>query len=224
MRGGPRRSSTRLHDQVRGHWPVTDREYCASESAHAFWFLAPFVQGMLDAYAAYGLEPLTTEERDQMWREQMVMAELNRIPAEMFPKSQADADDYFAQMRPLLAVNEQASRAIAFNYPTPWNSEIVPPALVPLTRVFVESGTALLPDYALKLIRQERPAIVKRATIAAYRPVYQTIARTPVLRDAIANACGEPSRTLVSEARAARRAGSSASPTSAGSVGVGTAA
>jgi uncharacterized protein (DUF2236 family) len=193
-----------IHSRITGQWPVGGRVYSASEPDNLLWFLAPFVQGQLEAYEAYGLEPLAAEERDQMWREQTVLAELNEIPTSIWPQSQADADDYFARMRPLLGVNEPGALALAAAYPKLQYSPYFPSALAPLMWVTNEAGTALLPDYALNLIGQQRPAIAKTAAIALYRPLYRQIARTPVVRDAIAASCGDPSRTLVRNARLAR--------------------
>ncbi len=196
-----------VHDRIVGDWPVTGREYRASDPDNLMWLLTPFIQGLLDAYAAYGVERLTPEERDQMWQEQRITAQLNRIPPEMFPGSQAEADEYFAKMRPTLALTEQSAHIIGSVYATPWTPDIIPAPLVPLVRVAAEAGTALLPDYVQGIIGEQRPAWACRATIAAYRPVLQAAARTPVLRDLPSVIAGGSSRELVREARALQSRG-----------------
>ncbi|GAA2436471.1 oxygenase MpaB family protein [Mycolicibacterium llatzerense] len=197
-----------MHDTIKGHWAVTGREYCASEPDNLLWLLVPVTQLVLDAYATYGIEPLTMAERDQMWREQAVTAELNRIPLELFPKSQAEADAYFERMRPHLGLNEASARAMRIaTYPTIWNSTAVPVALVPIWRILMEAASVLLPDYAAKLVGQERPSIVRRATIAAYKPLFAVWARTPYLCDATAKLAGGASYEMIRNARELMSAG-----------------
>ncbi|WP_344258714.1 oxygenase MpaB family protein, partial [Mycolicibacterium llatzerense] len=193
-----------MHDTIKCHW--NGRDYCASDPENLLWLYVPFMQATMDAYDAYGPSRLTPEERDQMWREVEVIALLNRIPAEMIPTSQAEADKYFEEMRPRLAVIEESAYAHRLVFPLLWDNGIVPVALVPLVRLVEECATALTPDYVLKLHGQYRPAFVRRATIAAYRPLFRAMALTPGLRDALPRVAGEPVLSMVRDARARRAA------------------
>jgi len=190
-----------MHERVRGEWPVTGREYCAAEPENLLWFLMTQGQGMLTAYDAYMPRALTPEEHDRFWIEYVAQSTLNRIPEEMAPKNQAEADAYFAAKRPHLAVVEAGQRVIGASFPPPWGGELSPfPVNLPV-RAAGEMILAILPDYALKLIGHERPALVKKATIVAHRPLFAALS-TPGVRDIVPWLVSEQSRALLRQARA----------------------
>lgn len=194
-----------MHDTIKCHW--NGRDYCASDPENLLWLYVPFMQAAMTAYDAYGPSPrLTPEERDQMWREVEIIGLLNRIPAEMIPTSQAEADKYFEEMRPRLAVTAESAYAHRLVFSRPWDSPVFPAALVPLIRIVEECATALTPHYVLELYGQYRPAFFRRATIAAYRPLFRAMALTPGVRDAIAQVAGEPYPSMLRTARARRAA------------------
>lgn len=193
-----------IHDRISGTWVVTGREYQASDPQNLLWLLVPWIQTGMDAYDLYGPRKLTAAQRDQMWRENVVTAELNRIPAHLYPQSQADADDYFAMMRPQLALTEQGARLIRALLAAPWDSELVPAPFVPLYRALTQSAVPLLPDYMLKIIGSGRSTLGNKVTAAAWRPLYRALDLPPT-RDLAANIMSEQCRSLVRTARAALR-------------------
>lgn len=194
-----------MHDTVKCDWQ--GREYCASEPRNLLWLFVPFFDQLIKAHDAYARKPLTLQERDQIWREAKVIGLANRIPEEMVPTSQAEADEYLADMRPRLAVTAEARAVQRLIFAKPWATDaIVPMPLVPLVRLVLESGVALAPDYVLSLYGSSRPSLVRKATIAAYRPLFRALEVTPVVRDAFPMVLGKQYRAMVREARAARKA------------------
>jgi uncharacterized protein (DUF2236 family) len=193
-----------IHDRINGTWAVTGREYHASDPENLLWLLVPWIQTEMDAYDLYGPRTLTPAQRDQMWRENLVTAELNRIPARLYPHSQADADDYFAMMRPQLALSEQGSRLARALLAAPWDSELVAAPLVPFYRALTQSAVPLLPDYMLRILGAGRFGLANKMTAATLRPLFRALDR-PGTQDLIANVMGAQCRDLVGNARAAQR-------------------
>jgi uncharacterized protein (DUF2236 family) len=193
-----------IHDRTNGTWAVTGREYHASDPENLLWLLVPWMQTQMDAYDLYGPRKLTPAQRDQMWRENVVTAELNRIPARLYPHNQAEADDYFAMMRPELALTEQGSRLVRALLAAPWDSELVAAPLVPLYRALTQSAVPLLPDYMLRIIGAGRSPRANKAAAAMLRPLFRALDQPPT-RDMVANVMGGQCRELVRTARAAQR-------------------
>ncbi|MEV6558187.1 oxygenase MpaB family protein [Nocardia sp. NPDC051756] len=198
-----------IHDHVTGTWgPTGDRVHSASEPRNLLWLLIPYGQSALDAYDAYGPRRLTVEERDRYWREESaIVGELNRIPASMMPKSQADADTYLEGERANLAMTE-AARGVADLVFPPRVAGLIPhPAALPL-QVAASAGIALIPDYAMRLLGENPyPATLKAAIRIAHRPLFTALAATPGVRDAIPLSVSSPLRALVRRARIAARTG-----------------
>ncbi|MGX1806090.1 oxygenase MpaB family protein [Nocardia sp. NPDC055321] len=199
----------RIHDHVRGTWaPTGDRVHSASEPRNLLWLLIPYGQCTLDAYDAYGPRRLTRAERDRYWREESsIVGELNRIPADMMPRSQADADAYLAAERPNLAMTE-AGRGVADLVFPPRVAGVLPhPAAVPV-QIAASSGIALIPDHLMRLMGETPyPSAMKAAIRAVHRPLFAAMASTPGVRDAIPLSVSAPLRALVRRARTAARTG-----------------
>ncbi|WP_234798135.1 oxygenase MpaB family protein [Mycobacteroides chelonae] len=198
-----------MHDHVIGTWgPTGERQHCASEPRNLMWLLIPYGQGALDAYDAYGPRPLTLEERDRYWREEStIVGDLNRIPRDMMPQSQAEVDDYLEAERANLALTE--SGRFAFDAFNPRPRQGLKQALTALPmRAALASGIALTPDYLMRLYGAEPyPALVKEAVRIAHRPMFAALSSTPVVRDTIPLAVSAPVRTLIRRARACARTG-----------------
>ncbi|AEF39625.1 oxygenase MpaB family protein [Hoyosella subflava] len=199
----------RIHDHVTGTWgPTGDRVHSASEPRNLMWLLIPYGQTALDAYDAYGPRRLTPEERDRYWREEStVVGELNRIPRELMPQSQAEVDAYFEAERHNLAFTEAAMRVTDVFFPRPIAGIIPAPSALPM-RIALASGVAIAPDYLMRLLgREPYPGPVKTAIKAVHRPLFAAMASTPTLRDAIPLTVSDSVRTLVRRARTAARTG-----------------
>ena len=194
-----------LHDTVKCEWQ--GREYCASEPRSLLWLFVPFFTQLMDIYDAFGSEPLTAEERDQLWREVKVIGLVNRIPEEMIPTSQAQAQAYLDEMRPLLSITAEAADMNRLVFAKPWSTEgFLPLPLTPLVAAVLESGVAFAPEYVLRMYGTSRSPLARKAVIAAYRPAYKLLEKTPGLRDAFPMIIGKPYVEMVREARAARAA------------------
>lgn len=84
---------------------------------------------------------------------------------------------------------------------------LVPAATALRVRAVAASGLALFPDYAMHLLgRQPYSTSKKLALRAVHRPLYASLAATPMVRDgslAVSDSC----RTVVRRARVAARTG-----------------
>ncbi|MBJ8342122.1 DUF2236 domain-containing protein [Antrihabitans sp. YC3-6] len=198
-----------MHDHVKGTWgPTGDRVHCASEPRNLMWLLIPYGQAALDAYDAYGPRRLTAEERDRYWREEStIVGDLNRIPRELMPQSQAEVDAYLETERANLALTEVG--LYVYNVFAPKPTTGVVPALMALPmRIVLATGLAITPNYLVRLYGMvPYPAAIKTAIRITHRPLFAALTATPGLRDAIPLSVSAPVRTLVRQARAAARTG-----------------
>lgn len=198
-----------IHDHVSGTWgPTGDRVHSASDPHNLMWLLIPYGQAALDAYDAYGPRRLTLEERDRYWREEStIVGDLNRIPRELMPQSQAEVDAYLEAERANLALTEAGLSVADLFFPRLMSGFLPTPTAIPL-RIALASGIVLTPDYLLRLLgREPYPAAIKAAIKIAHRPLFSALAATPVLRDVIPLSVSAPVRKLVRRARDAARTG-----------------
>jgi uncharacterized protein (DUF2236 family) len=200
-----------VHDHVRGTWaPTGDRVHVASEPHNLMWLLIPFANALLDAYDAYGPKSLTAEDRDRVWRDEVtVIGELNRIPLDMMPKSQAEVAEYFESQRPFLAMTAAAQAAINLIFPSLIRGDgPLPPVAVLPARLLAAAGVALVPDYALQiLLRRPYSRSEKWAIRAAARPVYAPLCALPASRDLLPRLISPACRAVVEKARTNAKTG-----------------
>jgi len=198
-----------MHDHVTGTWgPTGDRVHCASEPRNLMWLLIPYGQAALDAYDAYGPRRLTLEERDRYWREEStIVGDLNRIPRELMPQSQAEVDAYLEAERANLALTEAGLYVNNVFAPKP-TMGVKDALLAGPMRIALSTGLAITPNYLVRLYGMvPYPAAVKAVIRITHRPLFAALAATPVVRDAIPLSVSAPVRTLVRRARIAARTG-----------------
>ncbi len=88
-----------IHKRVRGHDPVTGRAYSADDPDAQLWVHLAQWYSYLVAHRVY-VGDLTPEDEDRFVAEGVPVATLVGTPAEMVPRSVAEARAYFEGVRP----------------------------------------------------------------------------------------------------------------------------
>ena len=100
----------RIHSHINGVRP-DGVEYHALDPELIAWVHTCIPWAIMEAFHRYG-RPLSEAERDQYLAEQAPIGRMGG--AEWVPETMAELDAYVERMRPLMAMNEQTRRFIAF--------------------------------------------------------------------------------------------------------------
>lgn len=181
-----------IHKRVRGHDPVSGREYSAEDPDAQVWVHLAQWYSYLVAHRVY-VGDLTPEEEDRFVAEGVRVATLVGTPAQLVPSSVAEARAYFEDVRPSLCLTEGAVEAVAFvtgrRLPRTWQQA----AVLPGTRVLGTAAVATIPRDLRRLMGVDRPGFIDAAEIAAVRaalPPTQLLAPL-VLRRIIGGGAGD---------------------------------
>jgi uncharacterized protein (DUF2236 family) len=171
----------RMHKRVRGVDPVTGREYSADDPATQVWVHTVEVHSFLAAYKAIA-GPVSDEEADEYFAENVRVAELVGTPASMVPSSVAEVREYFAAVRPELRMSPAANDAIGFVLHPPLGARELWHLQLPL-RTISNTALALVPRDLRRLAGVDRSPAVDAAVLATARPLINAL-RLPLVRDA----------------------------------------
>ena len=177
----------RVHSLVRGTAP-DGRAYRADDPGLLTWVHTAEVSCFLAGYQAFSGDPLTPQECDRYYAEVAVLAE--HLGARDVPRSAAEAASYIARMRPQLAATPAALEAVGFLRAF---GRDAPERLV--TRVLMNGGISLLPDWARRQLGIRRPSAVR---VLLDRPAAR------LLGDFLIWACGPSEFVVESRARIER--------------------
>lgn len=170
-----------IHKHVRGHDPVTGRPYSAEDAHSQVWVhLAQWYSYLISHRIFVG--DLTPEQEDRYLAEGVAIATLVGTPAEMVPKSLAEARAYFEEIKPSLCLTEGAVEAIAFVTGRRWPKTLQQAAVLPGTRLLGTAAVATIPRDLRRLMGVDRPTAIDVFEIAAVRatlPLGQLLA--PIL-------------------------------------------
>lgn len=181
-----------IHKRVRGHDPVTGRPYSADDAEAQVWVHLAQWYSYLVAHRIF-VGDLTPEQEDRYVAEGVAVATLVGTPADMVPKSVAEARAYFEEIRPSLCVTEGAVEAIALVTGRRWPKTLQQAAVLPGTRLLGSAAIATIPRDLRRLMGVDRPAAVDMFEIAAVRatlPVGQLLAPI-LLRRVIGGSIGD---------------------------------
>jgi uncharacterized protein (DUF2236 family) len=148
----------RVHARVTGIEPLTGRPYRANEPANQLWVHVTGWHSALYAYETYGSGPLSARDEARYWKECRIASELQDLDPADVPASRAAVRDYFASMRPRLAVSEPA-RAIIHSLlhpPVPW--QLAP--FAPLLDVLAAATVATIPRHMRELGGLDQPELL----------------------------------------------------------------
>ena len=159
----------RIHKRVRGVDPVTGREYSADDPHTQVWVHTVEMHSFLAAYRAFA-GPISDEEADRYFAENVRVAELLGTPPELVPASLAEVRDYFARVRPELRMSPAAGDAIHFVLHPPLGTRDLLPFQLPL-RALSSGALALVPRDLRRLADVDRSPAIDAAAIATARPL-----------------------------------------------------
>jgi uncharacterized protein (DUF2236 family) len=132
----------RVHRKVRGIDPVTGKAYSADDPDTALWVHCVEVHSFLAAQRVHGRR-LTPEDEDAYFAENVVIATLLGVPADIVPASVAEMHAYFQSVRPQLCVSDAARDAISFVAEPPFTAELAA-YWVPL-KILARAAVAIVP-------------------------------------------------------------------------------
>jgi uncharacterized protein (DUF2236 family) len=141
-----------LHGKLRpGIEPETGRSFRVNDPELLTWVHCTEVESFLSCYRRSGA-PLAPGEGDRYVDEMRTSAELVGLRREDVPKTEAEIEDYYAQVRPELRVTRVARRNVlrGFAPPMPRWVEVATPAR-PAWVTLVGVAFALLPPWARRL-------------------------------------------------------------------------
>ncbi len=155
----------RLHARVTGIEPLSGRPYRATDPENQLWVHLTGWHSALYAYETYGPGHLLGGDETRYWKECAIASELQDLDPADVPDGRAAVRDYFASMRPRLAISEPA-RAIVESLlrpPVPW--QLAP--FAPLFPVLATATVATVPRHMRQLGGFDHPALLD----AAARPL-----------------------------------------------------
>jgi uncharacterized protein (DUF2236 family) len=187
-----------VHRRVRGIDPVTGTPYSADDPDTQVWVHTVEVHSFLAAHRVYGGDPLTAEEEDRYFAENVVVAELLGTPRELLPTSVEQVRAYFASVRPRLCVSDAARDAIAFVASPSPRGELA--LYWPALRVLGRAAVALVPRDLRRLAGIEGHAAVDTLSYAQVHALARVLA-LPGARGVLGRALGEGTRAVALQAR-----------------------
>lgn len=148
-----------IHGRVRGVAP-DGRPYSADDPALLRWVHVAEVDSFVRAYQRYAGR-LTPEEVDRYFAEISVVAEM--LGATDVPKSRAEVDAYYADVRGHLAAGEQARETYRFILTPPsWH-----PPIALSHAVIARAAVDLLPEWGRDLIGEVQVPVVEPLVVRA---------------------------------------------------------
>ena len=149
-----------IHDRVRGT-TEDGRPYDANDPALLTWVHVTEAYSFLQGYRRYSHIDLPGGAADRYFDECRRVAEA--LGARDVPRSEAEVDAYFRAVRPTLAYTERTRTVLDI-----LAQVRLPVPVASLSRdVFLHAGAALLPEWAVRMLRRT-PAQRARARMAAH--------------------------------------------------------
>ncbi len=141
-----------IHDQVRGVLP-DGTPYAANDPRLLAWVHVTETTSFLNAWARYAEPAISAADRDRYFAETARVAAA--LGADPIPRSQAEARELIAEMRPLLTCDAR-TREVARLVLT----QAAPNRMTePLHALTAQAGIDLLPDWARRLHGLQNPVL-----------------------------------------------------------------
>jgi uncharacterized protein (DUF2236 family) len=158
-----------MHRQVRGTMP-DGRPFSATDPGDIVWVGITQAYSIARAHVRYHPRPLEGRDLDRYFAEYAVINQ--RLGAPDSPRTLAEADDYFASMRPRLTVSEEVLQAVHFLRRPYGSATATRASSMLLSRV----ATDLVPGWALNLLGlRPRLPFAPCATRAAGEALMRTL-------------------------------------------------
>jgi uncharacterized protein (DUF2236 family) len=168
-----------LHRKLSGIEETTGRAYRVDDPDLLLWVHNGAVDSLLSTARRAGL-PLSDRDADAYVLEQMAAARLVGVPEELVPRTVADLDAYFEQIRPSLALTPAASDGVRrlFVPPMPGWVQVLTPAR-PAWGTFVSLGFATLPAWARQMYSMPGFTLTDAAASGALRAFRTALLAVP---------------------------------------------
>ena len=168
-----------LHRKLSGVEETTGRTYRVDDPDLLAWVHNCEVESLLTTARRAGV-PVTDEEADRYVAEQAVSAQLVGIPETLVPRSVADLDAYFEEIRPSLAATPAAVEGVRtlFLPPMPRWVQVLTPAR-PAWVTLASFGMATLPSWARRMYSLPGLALTDAAATAGLKAVRIALLRLP---------------------------------------------
>jgi uncharacterized protein (DUF2236 family) len=168
-----------LHRKLSGIEETTGRAYRVDDPDLLLWVHNGAVDSLLSTARRAGL-PLSDGDADAYVLEQMAAARLVGVPEDLVPRTVADLDAYFEQIRPSLALTPAASDGVRrlFVPPMPGWVQVLTPAR-PAWGTFVSLGFAALPAWARQMYSMPGFTLTDAAASGALRAFRTALLAVP---------------------------------------------
>jgi uncharacterized protein (DUF2236 family) len=154
----------RIHTRINGTRP-DGVPYRALDPELIAWVHTCIPWMAMTAFERYR-RPLSPQERDRYLSEQAMIGVMGG--ADDVPSSMAELDEYVAEMRPKMAVNEQTREFLGFLLTAPFLPNM-PEVMDRAAHVYlVHAGMSLAPDWARHLTGFHHPPLLQRVLFEPY--------------------------------------------------------
>lgn len=168
-----------LHRKLSGVEETTGRAYRVDDVDLLLWVHNCEVDSLLSTARRAGLQ-LSAEDADTYVLEHLAGARLVGIPEALAPRTVADLDAYFEEIRPSLAVTPAASEGVRRLFVPPMRGwvQVLTPAR-PAWGTFASLGFATLPRWARQMYSMPGLPLTDAAATAALRALRAALLAVP---------------------------------------------
>lgn len=157
----------RVHAKAQGIEPVSGLPYSANDALSQLWIHVTGWQSNLLCYERFGGGRLTPAEEQRYWAECAIAAELQTCKPSDVPRSRAEVRDYYAAMRPRLALSESAR--VLIHYFLRSDRAIAGTGLWAGSHLMSRATLATIPRWMRRLAGIDQPAWMDAAVVPAAR-------------------------------------------------------
>lgn len=168
----------RVHAKAQGIEPVSGRPYSANNPESQPWIHVTGWQSNLLCYERYGGGRLSAAEEQRYWADCAVAAELQTCNPADVPRSRTQVREYYAAMRPRLALSESAR--VLIDYFLHSQRKVAGTGLWIGSQLMAASTIATLPRWMRTLAGVRQSAAVDAAIVPLTRAAVR-IGRQPAL-------------------------------------------
>jgi uncharacterized protein (DUF2236 family) len=173
----------RVHAKATGIEPLSGLPYSANDPDSQLWIHVTGWQSNLLMYERYGPGRLTPEEEERYWADCVIAAELQTCDPAKVPRSREDVRDYYATVRPRLAMSDHARDLIHYFLYTPFTLKA--PGLWLGSHATATATIATIPRWMRKLGGFDQPAALDRAVVPIARAGVRVAARPWITRQVL---------------------------------------
>lgn len=170
----------RVHAKAQGIEPVSGRPYSANDPASQLWIHVTGWQSNLLCYERYGGGRLSVEDEKRYWAECAIAAELQTCKPSDVPRSRDEVRQYYAAMRPRLALSDSAR--VLIHYFLRSQRSVAGTGLWAGSQLMARSTLATIPRWMRQLAGIDQPRLMDAAIVLPTRIAVQFGKLPPVSR------------------------------------------